>query len=432
MMALHDNCLINLPCGVGKTLIAIEAGRALMKHSQAHRNLVIVWPKVTTEQWRRAIRRQDPDAQIEVWSNKTRYTDLDLDNPIWVIINCDYLAKVESVLSNYKWATIICDEVHKFKNKDTQRTLALKKIEAYRKIGMSATLIEKSAADLWAPLNWIRPKQYTSYWRFFNKYVLVEEGYLGYQNVVGTKPEMIQDLADELRNVVYRRSRLQVAPDMPPMNLNRVPIELLPAQRKMYDKIRKAKDVEVDIGRDEAEIIMPGMGKFTWLHRLASDPMSLGVDLPSAKVDWLQGYVDNNPEEQMVIFSRYRKVAERMAKLLDGALVLGGQPPQGLDEFLDGKKQIMCGTIGAMGTGLDLPDVQTCVFMDSDWSTTNMDQAMRRIDRISNLSIKNAVFLEATKTVDQRVRKVLDGKINDQAMLNGFLEEDDDDDAESD
>lgn len=418
--------LLCLPCGLGKTLIAIETGIEVRRRITQSRILVVIHPKVAGEQWRAAIRRQDPDAQIEVWTNKTRYTDLDLDNPIWIIINYDMLPKLINVLDKYQWAVVISDEAHKVKNKDAKRTIALKRIQAHRRIAMTATPIERSAADLWSLLNWLKPKQYTSYWRFFNKYVLTEQGYGGYDVIVGTKPHMVHELADELRPVLFRRNETEVAPDMPPLIEQHVPIELNRDQRTIYDKIRKAKDIEVDLGGAEPELIQEGMDRFTWMHQVASDPHAVGLKQSSAKVEWVQAYVEDNPDQQMIIFSRYREVAKRMARDLGAALVLGGQDAYRIDEFIDGRMRIMCGTIGAMGTALDLPMARTCIFMDQEWSTILMEQAMKRVHRLGITESKHVIFLEAERTVDQKIKKALLNKWTDKQLLYATMQEDDD------
>jgi SNF2 family DNA or RNA helicase len=424
---VSSNLLVNFACGLGKTLVGIEVAKEVRRLTGNNRTLVVLSPKVSLQQWVRNIRRQDPDANIEVWSSQTQYADISMDGPLWVVTNMEMLPKL-TVLRNYKWATIVTDEIHKFRNKDLSRTEALKKLNVYRKLGLSATLIERSAADLWSPLNWVAPKTFTSYWRWFDKYVLTEEGYGGYRQVVGTKPDMVDELGREISPFIYRRTKQEVAPYMPPLVETDVFLDLYPQQKRLDDRIRKHKDIEFDLGGDEPILLESGMAKFILRHQLASDPTLLGLEMPSVKEDWVRAYIENNPGEQMLLFTKYRETAIRYAKMFDTALVVGGARPHLLDEFISGKVRILTGTIQAMGTALDLPMARTAIFVSSDWSTVAMDQAKDRIHRLNITEPKNVIYLHATRSVDRKVKKALVNKWSEARLINSLLEEDDDDD----
>lgn len=423
--SLSGEVVENLSCGLGKTFIATEIARASRANSGLTRNLIILSPKSIAAQWEETIWRQEQWAvPIEIWDANTVDSVVGDGHPVWVMLHYASLKKYMPELLKYRWACVVAEECQKIKNRDAQRTKFLKKIRAAHKVPMTGTLMEKSPADLWSVLNWIRPKDYTSFWAFHNKYVYTQKNYMGYDEDIGTKPDMVEELGRELKPLVFRRTKQQVAPDMPPLIRTIMPIDLDPKQRALYDKIRKAKDIEVDLGGDEPELIRPGMSRFTFMHRIASDPAMLGFNCPSSKMEWVREYVDNNPGEQIVVFSRYRGVPLRLREELGErcALVIGGQAPQLLREFRAGDVQVLTATIGAGGEGLDFPMARTSIFVDCDWYGITMEQAVDRIHRLNITEPKQAIYLTARRTVDRLVRKALDRKWKESQLLHSFME----------
>jgi SNF2 family DNA or RNA helicase len=425
---LKGNVLINFERGLGKTLVGVEVGKRMRAYTPTKMTLVIASPKNVRGQWVEAIQRQDPDTPIELWDTTTKYENVSMDRPVWVVVYYDIVKKLLPVLTRYLWSSIIADEAHKLKNRDAQRTQATKRIQASRLVGLTADLFERSPGEIWSLLNWFQPERYRAYWPFDNKYVLRRATPFGYDEILGIKPEMVNEFVQEVRPYLIHRTKKQVRPDMPPLIQTIMPIELDPAQRRLYDKVRKATDIELVLDKDNSMLIR---SKFTTLHQIASWPEQAGFEGPSAKLTWLAEYVEGNPTGQMLVFSRYRRTTQHLhARLCEWtgsqqALVIGGEAPTLIDEFRAGKVRFLVGTIAALGEAFDLPMASTSIFFDSDMNANLMRQAMDRIHRLTITESKQVIFLHGVRTVDKHVHNVVTGKWSEQQMLAHFLSDKD-------
>lgn len=429
-LAKLHNCYISFDPGLGKTITAIECVKAFRAESGLpQRVLVVISPKIAMLQWKREIRAQDPGVAVtllaEMVDLATLPTLVGRDTDFYAVTHYDFVRRFWKEM-RILWDVIVADEAHKMKDKDTKWTIAVKKLDhkmGLRKIAMSGTPMEKSPGDLWSVLNWLEPRKYTSYWAFFDKYVASVPGFVG-RKAVGNKPETLSELGDELRPRMIRRSKAEAMPDMPPLIETVVPLFLEVNQRKAYLKVREAKDLVIkfsDVSTMNEIIVAHELTRIIRMQQIASDPAELAITGPGVKQLWVRNYVADNPDEQILVFSRFRNVAVRFAMDLDAACIVGGKKPHKLEEFLDGKVQVLCGTIGAMGTALDMPMARTIIFVDTVWSSIEMTQAMQRTHRAGITEAKHVLYLEAVGTVDKLIRYAVKYKWTEAELVYKFL-----------
>ena len=116
------------------------------------------------------------------------------------------------------------------KNRKTQQTRALKKLKVKYRRALTGTPIINRPDDLWSILNWLWPRNYTSYWRFFAQYVdaikhtqgyctapqCEEEGAYHQRAWVEIKgPKNVPRLRKELEPFMLRRLKKDVLKDLP-------------------------------------------------------------------------------------------------------------------------------------------------------------------------------------------------------------------------
>ena len=99
--------------GLGKTRQAIVG----MQIAAPAGMILVVCPASFKLNWRREIKMVDPAAKIEVLG----VADGAQDDPRWVIVNYDLLARNADRLHGIQWAGVILDEAHFIKN-NSQRT----------------------------------------------------------------------------------------------------------------------------------------------------------------------------------------------------------------------------------------------------------------------------------------------------------------------
>src|SRR6185295_6181407 len=143
-------------------------------------------------------------------------------------------------LQKLTWLHIIGDEIHRICGRTTAVFKSFKKIKAGFKTGLSGTPTTGAPTQMWPILNWLYPKVYTSYWKFFEETVYWDFDESGrYKKIIGLKPEGVEKLQRELSEFTVRRLLRDVRPNMP----DRLPeetiwVDLLPIQRKAYNEMR--------------------------------------------------------------------------------------------------------------------------------------------------------------------------------------------------
>ena len=435
--ASERNYYIAFQCGLGKSLAAVEACKLAKRNGLVKRRrvLIVVSPKVALEQWRREIQVQDPGIPVYLVTNEDAFAAIDAEDESYVVSYYEMLLDKEAMRFTFlklKWGVVVADEAHKVKNRDSQRYAALRLLDTERKICMSGTPYEQTVAELWAPLHWLDGQRFSSFWKFVERYVQTVPGFRA-PEFVGVKPENKAELSALLRQYMMLRTRKQVGQNVQKIvQVQRV--TLGKQQRQLYNKVRRANDVVVDIGTDEDLWLSNAPTTGLRLLQLASWPGLLGrPDLPSAKLDWVLDYIANNPNEPMLLFTRFQDTAIELhrrieagvglAKPISAGLVVGGRKPLRLNEVIGGKVKYLVGTIAAVGTALDLPMLTTAIFVEMEWSSILMRQAADRIHRMTTVAPPNIIFLLAQQTVDWLPFIKLVEKLSDQQTFELMMHE---------
>lgn len=401
--------------GYGKTVEAI----ALMQLWKAQRVLIIC-PKAVMDQWA---------AEIKKWDGRdciVRPAQI-YDKRQITIVNYDKMACGTFIKrSNFKilepgpylqqffmfqWDLIICDEVHRIKNKEAKVTHALEKLPARRKIGMSGTPILNKPDDLYSILHWLNPKYSgNSYWTFVNKYCKVEDSFFG-KKIVGLTDslERQQELIDLLEPFTIRNPDLILGKGK---RVTEIPLTMGVKQKKLYKKI---KDLLLD-ELPENCTILNGMAKMIRLQQTTTAPETYEVQ-ENIKFDWVVEMCQCNPDTKFVIFSHFASsinwLKERLQLEEIGIVPYIGEMSTkernaSLEAFMNTPVQVLAGTIGAMGQGIDgLQNVcHVAIFLDRDWSPALNEQAEDRLNRIGQKELVDIYVLECIGTVDKYVGKI--------------------------
>ena len=338
------------------------------------------------------------------------------------ILHWEALRILVDDLKQKKWLHIIADEVHRAKNRKAKQTKALKQIKPKYKTAMSGTPVINRPDDLWSILNWMCPKEYTSYWRFYETYIDYEIGYPGgYHIFKGTKN--LERLRDEINKVMTRRTKAEVLPDLPDKYYTDKIIELGPKQRKAYDAMRKEMIAWVGENEDRplvAPIVIARLMRLQQLALAYADvegypEEEVVLTEPSAKLEVLRDIILDDPEKPIVVFTQFTKMIDltgayisRTCKevlsedfridFIDGRT---NKREEIIQDFQDGKIKVLVMSIGAGGVGITLTRADTVVFLDRSWSPAINLQAEDRLHRIGQENAVQVIDLIAEDTVDR-------------------------------
>lgn len=325
-------------------------------------------------------------------------------------------------LSDIKWFHVIADECHALQNRKTQQTKALKAIPTIFKTGLSGTPAYDKPDDLWSILNWLYPKYWSSFWKYYEKHVLyVENG--GYRVTIGVNNE--KELQKEMAGFYIRRRKEEVLPDLPEKYKSERIVDLHPKQRRAYEQMRKDMLTWVGEHEDEAVAAPVVIAQLTRLQQFSDaygeivteynehgEPKKVFMRLaePSTKLDAVMEIIQSTAEP-IVVFSQFSQVIELLRTRLIKAGISNGifigstsadDRARIIQDFQAGKLRVFAGTIAAGGIGITLTRSSTVVFIDRSWSPSQNIQAEDRLHRIGQVNAVHVIDIISRDTIDAK------------------------------
>lgn len=293
---------------------------------------------------------------------------------------------------------VILDEAHRirnYKNKTAEAVFKLRKIP--NKLALTGTPTLKKQEEIFSILHFLYPKLFTSYWRFVDYYFYKEyrDVWNGHRNIqateIGTlkRPEELQEFLDLIST---QRKRKDVMPWLPDKDKQTIYLEPELGQRKYISELKENFETEniVTLGvldtliRERQICLSPG---------LLALPNAL-----SPKLDWIEQYIKDYPENQIIIFSKFTQWLELIKKKIDNTklgtaeLYVGSTTPKQREkiknDFQAGKLKILLIQIDAGKEGLTLDSADTIIFTDKYPPIGDIEQAEDRFVATSKERIK--------------------------------------------
>lgn len=319
----------------------------------------------------------------------------------------------------------------------------------------TATPYGKSPADLWAPLHYMYPRDpaFGSYWRFYEQFVDSYQPPGKYYRVT-QGPKNLPQLAALVAPFWTQRKKEDVL-DLPSLTYTDAPVIINGKQEALY--LRLVKDAYAELIGKEV-ILENALVKFLRLHQAALDPAllvmskaigdgpnenGLGEDIPlvfgklPAKIEWLRDWLQDHPDEPVVIVSRYRRFVERwLRRLAPDATIVGGMKQDAVQKALrnfnrpsrhGGPGGRLVGTLDAVKEGLNLQRASTMIVMDGTWSSIAEYQLAQRIHRIGSTRPCQVIHLVAKLsssrkyTVDKILRNAVNKKFSEAELVSAFI-----------
>ena len=445
--------------GLGKTLEALLIDNELRseRHSPGGNNklhpcykkpTLIVAPKATHyDAWVPAIEKLfdwtldgDDGILVEVVDPKNRAKLVERLKrqplPAYVIVHYEALRLIPE-LADVDWFHIICDEVHRVKNRKAQQTHYLKVLKTHYKTGLSGTPADDKPQDIWSVLNWLYPKQFSSYWRFVNTYCAQEtetiRGGRSFRKITGVNRDRIPELHRIWAPWYIRRLKDDVLDSLPPKTYTEMYVDLLPAQRRAYEQMRKDMIAWIGENQDQPLVATIAVAQLVRLQQFALATVDIeqvyrstraftGVPNerrlvsrvtltdPSSKLDRLEEIIEGNPNEPLVVFTQSRSMVDLVVKRMhSGGIsavpyhgrISDGNRIEAVRSFQSGRAQVFAGTIAAGGEGITLHRASNMVFLDRMWNPTKNGQAEDREHRIGQEQPVQIIDIMASNTVDR-------------------------------
>jgi superfamily II DNA or RNA helicase len=392
--------------GVGKTaqvLATLEARR-----TEAPGPSLVVAPKSLMFNWRAEAARFTPELRVLEHTGLARDTALIPEHDLVLTTYGTMLRDITS-LAEIEFDYVVLDEAQAVKNSSTASAKAVRLLRGRHRLALSGTPVENHLGELW------------SLFEFLNPGMLGQAKVLNMAGGLARNPgeEARTLLSQALRPFILRRTKQQVARELPEKTEQTIFCELEGPQRKHYDELRKHYR-ETLLSRVQAQ----GLGKnkmhvleaLLRLRQAACHPGLLDANRmhePSAKLQVLMDQLAELREEghKALVFSQFTSLLAIVRDRLDGEGVRY--------EYLDGSTRDReahvdafqndpdCGlfliSLKAGGLGLNLTAAEYVFLLDPWWNPAVEAQAVDRAHRIGQTRPVFAYRLIARDTVEEKV-----------------------------
>ncbi|MBC7980101.1 MAG: DEAD/DEAH box helicase, partial [Armatimonadetes bacterium] len=318
---------------------------------------------------------------------------------------------------NQTYSVVVIDEASLIRNPDTDHSKAVAKLKASAKIALTGTPIENSARDLWSIFRFIQPGWLGTRHQFQERYEIPLKN-----------PETASRTSQLLRlktsPFVLRRTKLEVAPELPSkIHINEY-CELSKDQLAVYRDLLKEGRKRIDEIRDSGQAAAARMQTLTTLLRLRQTCCDLALfdseklkALPipsrSAKLERLLEITEQSISagSKILVFSQFQKqlvgIQTQLTALGIPSLRLDGQTPKRqalVDRFQssDGPPVFLI-SLKAGGYGLNLTAADIVIHFDPWWNPAAEAQATDRAHRIGQTKPVTVFRLLTRNTVEEKV-----------------------------
>lgn len=301
--------------------------------------------------------------------------------------------------------------VHNCKNPASQQGKGFLQIQPECKISMTGTPLMNNPFDLYIILKWLGYEKHT--FNAFKHHYATYGGYGGYE-VIGYK--YLDELQNKLDAIMLRRLKNDVL-DLPEKTHITEYVEMTPKQAQIYKEISS----EIRMNIDQIKMANNPLAELIRMRQATGYTGILSSKVcESAKLDRMEELVSDAVEndKQVVIFSNWTQmtdvVYDRLCDKYPLAIITGqtkdAERQQMVEKFQSGKAKVIIGTIGAMGTGLNLYAGTVEIFLDEPWNRANKEQAEDRCHRVGTKQNVTIYTILCKDTIDERVHTLVENK----------------------
>jgi len=413
--------------GLGKTLQTITFLLYLKAQKRGEPSLVIC-PTSLIFNWQSELKKFAPSLRFIVHYgldrsfNKDEYVNYDVVISSYGVVRSDI-----DQLSTVQWNYIILDESQAIKNPESLTAKALAFLKSRNRLALSGTPIQNNTFDLYSQMNFLNPGL------LGNKSFFREE----FARAIDRDNDTSK--SEHLRKMVHpfilRRTKEQVAADLPEKTEITLWCEMPREQRQVYDEYknyyRNSLLNKIDeIGMEKSGVyILEGMLR---LRQICDSPQLIESpdtkEMKGIKVAELMREIDENlGAHKMLVFSQFTSMLDiierELADKAVGFVRLDGKTSQSMrkeavDQFQnDPSVSIFLLSLKAGGTGLNLTAADYVFLVDPWWNPATEQQAIDRTHRIGQV---NKVFAYRMICRDSIEEKII-GLQNKKQSVSGAL-----------
>lgn len=404
--------------GLGKT-IQIVAFILSQRAKRDHNTNLIVVPTSLLFNWQAEVERFAPSIRVLTHHGGGRLKHIRLfDDYEIVLTTYGMLLSDIGFLKEYYFNYIFLDESQAIKNPNSERYKAARLLRSRNRIVLTGTPIENNTFDIYGQLSFACPGLLGSKTYFRDIYSTLIDKF--------EDDKRAFDLQQKIAPFILRRTKEQVAKELPEKTEIVIYCEMGEAQRAVYAACEKELRDYIT-AKDEQEVtgnsvhVLAGL---TRLRQICDSPLLLNEgqssDIHSAKIEVLMEQIENkSPHHKILVFSQFVS----MLDLIKGELerrgisfeyLTGQVKDRGsiVNEFQENKQvRVFLISLKAGGTGLNLTEADYVYLVDPWWNPAVENQAIDRCYRIGQQKNVFAVRLICPGTVEEKIMNLQQSKI---------------------
>jgi superfamily II DNA or RNA helicase len=397
--------------GVGKTaqvLALLETRRELRAAGELHVPSLAVVPKSLVFNWKQEAAHFTPRLRILDHTGTTRHGN-DFSSYDVVLTTYGILRRDILQFKDFDFDYIVLDEAQAIKNANAQLSKAVRLLHGRYRLALSGTPVENHLGELWSLFEFLNPGMLGSASLFK----------LAGGAMRNPSEETRRLLAQALRPFILRRTKEQVARELPPKTEQTLYCEMEAAERRRYEDLRRHYQQSL-LQRIETEGLAKSkiqvLEALLRLRQAACHPGLLSAERtaePSAKLELLLEQLVEVLEagHKALVFSQFTSFLKIVRNRLDSLGITY--------EYLDGSTRDRqerverfqtdrdCGafliSLKAGGLGLNLTSAEYIFILDPWWNPAVEAQAIDRAHRIGQTLPVFAYRLITRETVEEKV-----------------------------
>ncbi|AZE47922.1 DNA/RNA helicase, SNF2 family [Pseudomonas chlororaphis] len=401
--------------GLGKTLQTLAHVLSEKNAGRLDRPCMVVMPTSLIPNWLDEAAHFTPQLRVLALYGAGRHkhfprlSDYDL-----ILTTYALLPKDVEPLAALPLHVLVLDEAQYIKNPSSKAAQAARALNARQRLCLSGTPLENHLGELWSLFHFLLPGWLGDVKNFNRDYRVPIERH--------ASEVRLQHLNGRIKPFLLRRTKEQVATELPPKTEIIHWVELNEAQRDVYETMRLAMDKKV---RDEITrkgvarsqiIILEALLK---LRQVCCDLRLVNEDAvptrgsSSGKLDSLMEMLEELFDEgrRILLFSQFTSMlslieAELKRRDVAYALLTGQTRDRRtpVRDFQSGKLQIFLISLKAGGVGLNLTEADTVIHYDPWWNPATENQATDRAYRIGQEKPVFVYKLIARGTVEEKIQ----------------------------
>jgi len=398
--------------GLGKTLQIIAFILSQREKHPQNTNLIVV-PTSLMFNWEEEIERFAPSIKLWKHYGADREKNInEFEKHEVILTTYGMLLSDIRFLKNFKFNYIFLDESQAIKNPNSERYKAARLLQARNRIVLTGTPVENNTFDLYGQLSFASPGLLGSKQYFKDTYAIPIDRFQYNKRAI--------ELQEKIQPFVLRRTKKQVAKELPEKTEMIIYCEMNEEQRKIYENYEtELREYISATGEDEIQKnsmhVLTGLTK---LRQICNSPVLLkeGHSAENAvKIEVILEQIENKSKEhKILIFSQFVGMLDLIKTELEnreisfeyltgqsknrGAKVHNFQTNPDVRVFLISLK--------AGGVGLNLTEADYVYLIDPWWNPAAENQAIDRSYRIGQTKNVVAVRLICSNTIEEKIMKL--------------------------